>query len=96
MIKSHNLEIDNDHFELINSGAISHIVVCKEEGIEAGDYVLLQVPEVADEIVDIETAKVICKKVIVEEKSLMVKVAYKDIEGSGIEEDYCILSVRRV
>lgn len=84
MIKSHNLEIDNDHFDLISSGAISHIVVCKEEGIEAGDYVLLQAPEVA------------VGENVIAEKSLMVKVAYKDVEGSGIEENYCILSVRRV
>lgn len=92
MIKSHNLEIDNDHFDLISSGAISHIVVCKEEGIEAGDYVLLQVPGKVFSETDQDGIRISNN----EDKSLMVKVAYKDVEGSGIEEDYCILSVRRV
>ena len=84
MIEAHNLAIDSVHFDLVNSGAVSHIVVDKDEGIEAGDYVLLQCYS-KEVLSDVN-----------EDKSLMVKVAYKDREGSGIEEGYCVLSVRRV
>ena len=36
-----NLLLDNNSFKKINSGAISHLIVCKEEGIKQGDFVFL-------------------------------------------------------
>ena len=36
-----NLLLDNNSFTKVNSGAISHLVVCKEEGIKQGDFVFL-------------------------------------------------------
>lgn len=97
MSKLHNLEIERNQFNLIKNGSISHVVVCKEQNIEAGDYVLLQVPQIVDCIINSDTGEVVFDDEVIEDAaSLKVKVIYKDVEGSGIEEDYCILSVRRV
>ena len=71
-----NLLLDNNRFKKINSGAISHLIVCKEEGIKQGDFVFLSNSD--------------------NRNNCIVKVNYVDCEGSGVEENYCILNVKKV
>lgn len=71
-----NLLVNSMIFNKINDGVISHLVVCKEEGVESGDLVSLY-----DEV-----NKVNC----------VVKVNYIDCEGSGVDENYCILNVSKI
>ena len=66
-----NLLLDNNSFKKINSGAISHLIVCKEEGIKQGDFVFLSNSDNRNN-------------------------CYVDCEGSGVEENYCILNVKKV
>lgn len=97
MSKLHNLKIGRNQFDLIKNGSISHIVVCREENIEVGDCVMLQVPQIVDSIIDLDMSEIVYGDVVIEDAaSLKVKVVYKDIEGSGIEDGYEILSIRRV
>ena len=71
-----NLLLDNKSFIKINSGAISHLIVCKEEGIKPGDLVFLRDRD--------------------NESKCIVKVNYIDCEGSGVDENYCIVNIKKV
>lgn len=70
-----DLLVDSESFNMIDSGSISHLIVCKEEGIQTGDLVSLHD----------DHNKVNC----------IVKVNYIDCEGSGVDENYCILNVKK-
>lgn len=70
-----NLLIDSESFNMIEKGSISHLIVCKEEGIKMGDIVSLH-----------DNNKISC----------VVKVNYVDCEGSGVDENYCILNVGKI
>lgn len=71
-----NLLIDSESFNMIEKGSISHLIVCKEEGIKMGDIVSLHD----------DNNKISC----------VVKVNYVDCEGSGVDENYCILNVGKI
>ena len=71
-----SLLVDSSSFNMIDNGSISHLIVCKEEGIQKGDLVSL-----CD-----NNRKTNC----------LVKVNYVDCEGSGVDENYCILNVKKV
>lgn len=71
-----NLLIDSESFNMIEKGSISHLIVCKEEGIKTGDIVSLHD----------DNNKISC----------VVKVNYVDCEGSGVDENYCILNVGKI
>ena len=71
-----SLLVDSSSFNMIDNGSISHLIVCKEEGIQKGDQVSL-----CD-----NNKKTNC----------LVKVNYVDCEGSGVDENYCILNVKKV
>lgn len=71
-----SLLIDREGFDMIDNGSISHLIVCKEEGIKKGDLVSL---------CDNNNGT-----------NCIVKVNYVDCEGSGVNENYCILNVKKV
>lgn len=71
-----NLLVDSESYDMIESGSISHLIVCKEEEIHTGDLISLQD----------DNNKINC----------VVKVNYIDCEGSGMDENYCILNVKKV
>ncbi|WP_027088469.1 hypothetical protein [Thomasclavelia saccharogumia] len=71
-----SLLVDSRSFNMIDNGSISHLIVCKEEGIQKGDLVSLYD----------NNKKANC----------LVKVNYVDCEGSGVDENYCILNVKKV
>lgn len=72
-----DLQVNSHYYDKINQGMISHIIVCKEEGIKPGDYISLRKDEKDDD-------------------KCVVKVEYVDCEGSAVDENYCILAVKRV
>lgn len=71
-----NLLVDSMILKKVCNGIISHLLVCKEEGIESGDLVSLY-----DEV---------------NKANCVVKVNYIDCEGSGVNENYCILNVSKI
>lgn len=72
-----SLQVESQYLDKICNGAINHLIVCKEEGIEQGDCVIL-------------------RRLGTNQDACTVKVEYVDCEGSGMAENYCILSVKRV
>ena len=55
-----DLLVDSESFDMIERGSISHLIVCKEEGIQMGDLVSLH----DDNILSFKCKKIIKKALI--------------------------------